>query len=48
MSDVISNETFEGTIREPRMGFRGRSIGHKKMVFNFKLKPHSYRVFKIE
>jgi hypothetical protein len=48
LSDIVSNETFNGKIREPKMGWWGRPIGDKKMVFDFKVKPHSYRVFKIE
>jgi hypothetical protein len=48
LSDIVSNESYTGKIREPKMGWWGRPIGDKKMVFDFKLKPHSYRVFKIE
>jgi hypothetical protein len=48
LTDIVSGESYKGTIREPQMGWWGRPIGDKKMVFDFKVKPHSYRVFKIE
>jgi hypothetical protein len=48
LSDLVSNENYNGTIREPIMGWWGRPIGDQKMVFNFTIKPHSYKVFKIE
>jgi hypothetical protein len=48
VGDVISGESYSGTIREPDMGWWARSKGEQKMIFNFTVKPHSYRVFKIE
>jgi hypothetical protein len=48
LSDLISNESYNGVIREPAMGWWGRPIGDQKAVFNFPVKAHSYRVFKIE
>ena len=47
-TDIISNENINGTIREPLMGWWGRPIGDQKIFFNLTVRPHSYRVFKIE
>jgi hypothetical protein len=48
LGDIISNESINGVIREPAMGWWGRPIGEQKIFFNLTVKPHSYRVFKIE
>jgi hypothetical protein len=48
LDDIISNENISGTIREPAMGWWGRPIGEQKIFFNLTIKPHSYRVLKIE
>jgi hypothetical protein len=48
LTDIISNENIGGAIREPLIGWWGRPIGDQKIFFNLTVRPHSYRVLKIE
>jgi hypothetical protein len=44
ITDVASGEEIEGTIREAPV-FRNRKMGEDAMVFEVKIKPHSFRAF---
>lgn len=47
LSDLLSNESLKGTERKARMSWTDKSEKDRN-VFNFSLKPHSFRVFKFE
>ncbi len=45
--DIQTEETIGGTIRKAPVRFN-RPIGKDKVAFDFRIKPHSFRVFRIE
>ncbi len=47
VTDIISNEVLSGELRRPGFSFIEKSPGMKK-IYTFTLKPHSFRVFKIQ
>ena len=44
ITDIASGEKTEGTLREAPV-FRNRKLGEDAMVFEVKIKPHSFRAF---
>lgn len=47
ITDLSSNETIKGETRKPGFSYTEKSAGPKS-VYTFTLKPHSFRVFKIQ
>ena len=47
IGDLVNHESIAGQVREP-LKFGNRTIGEEKKVFDVHLKPHSYKVFRIE
>lgn len=47
ITDIISKETIGGELRRPGFSFIERSPGSKN-IYTFILKPHSFRVFKLQ
>lgn len=47
LKDIISNETLKAEVRKPDMHW-GKASGNEKSVFSLTVKPHSYRVFKLQ
>jgi hypothetical protein len=47
LKDLRSNEVLNAEIRKPDMRW-GKAVGSEKSVFSLTVKPHSYRVFKLQ
>jgi hypothetical protein len=47
LKDILSGETLNSETRKPDMHW-GKASGDEKSVFSFTIKPHSYRVFKLQ
>jgi len=47
LKDLLSGETLSAETRKPDMRW-GKAVGNEKSVFSFTVKPHSYRVFKLQ
>ena len=47
ITDLLSNEVITGELRKPGFSYIEKNAGSKKL-YSFTLKPHSFRVFKIQ
>ncbi len=47
LKDLLSGEVQKAQVRQPDMHW-GKARGSEKSVFNMTVKPHSYRVFKLQ
>ncbi|GGY77373.1 permease [Cellvibrio zantedeschiae] len=47
MKDILTNEVLKAEVRKPDMHW-GKAVGSEKSVFSVTVKPHSYRVFKLQ
>jgi hypothetical protein len=47
MKDLLSKETIKSEVRKADMHW-GKASGKDKNVYSFNIKPHSYRVFKLQ